>query len=464
MTMHGHIKTAAIGTAVATAASLALLGPTTTATGAASAPGTEVRTTNGCLTSVPDPGTDRAGPDLLHALQAGRRSRNAPRADDPAQPRLGRLARRRTRRRSSSWLDAGYGVLSFDQRGFGESGGTAYVENPRRRGPRRPRASSTWSPTLRWVQQGRTRRPAARRDRRQLRRRLPVPRRLRGAARPRQAGLRRARPRDHLERPQPQPRPAGRRAHRVGARARAPPRLPEPGAAARRSTRRSSRAPRPASGPTAAIPGTANLDEVLREERPGRGTSRRAAASTSRCCSARALTDTLFNLQQGLDNWRTAITTRARKHSIFVGYNGGHVLPARLPARASTSTSDPCSKQLAGGDFAALAAAVHGREAQGQATPACRATASSTSPRRPRPVRRSTRVTADNRRSPSARSPPPRPAAPPSPTRSRRARSGSPGPPYLTGTMTALGVNNRAFYGLAVGHHPARRRSSCRTT
>ncbi len=29
-----------------------------------------------------------------------------------------------------SWLDAGYGVLSFDQRGFGESGGQAHVESP----------------------------------------------------------------------------------------------------------------------------------------------------------------------------------------------------------------------------------------------------------------------------------------------------------------------------------------------
>ena len=29
------------------------------------------------------------------------------------------------------------------------------------------------------------------------------------------------------------------------------------------------------------------------------------------------------------------------------------------------------------------------------------------------------------------------------------------GTPYLTGTLTALGVNNRAFYGLAVGTSPA---------
>ena len=45
----------------------------------------------------------------------------------------------------------------------------------------------------------------------------------------------------------------------------------------------------------------------------------------------------------------------------------------------------------------------------------------------------------------------------------RRARSGSPGSPYLTGTVTALGVQNRAFYGLAVGTSP-RPPSWCRTT
>ena len=32
--------------------------------------------------------------------------------------------------RVRAFLDGGYGVLSFDQRGFGESGGHAYVENP----------------------------------------------------------------------------------------------------------------------------------------------------------------------------------------------------------------------------------------------------------------------------------------------------------------------------------------------
>ena len=37
------------------------------------------------------------------------------------------------------------------------------------------------------------------------------------------------------------------------------------------------------------------------------------------------------------------------------------------------------------------------------------------------------------------------------------------GSAYLTGTLTALGLNNRAFYGLAVGTNPPTPRS-CRTT
>ena len=64
-------------------------------------------------------------------------------------------------------------------------------------------------------------------------------------------------------------------------------------------------------------------------------------------------TDTLFPLQQGLANWHQAITARARRKSIFVGYNGGHTLPAILP-QGTDIASDPCSKQLAGGAFADL--------------------------------------------------------------------------------------------------------------
>ena len=66
-------------------------------------------------------------------------------------------------------------------------------------------------------------------------------------------------------------------------------------------------------------------------------------------------TDSLFNLQQGIANWQQALTPKARRKSIFVAYNGGHVLPAAFPQGVDV-TSDPCIAQLTGGGtFADLA-------------------------------------------------------------------------------------------------------------
>ena len=54
------------------------------------------------------------------------------------------------------------------------------------------------------------------------------------------------------------------------------------------------------------------------------------------------VTDTLFNLNQGLKNYANALTPKARKKSIFIGYNGGHVLPTVFPPGVG-SGGDPCS-------------------------------------------------------------------------------------------------------------------------
>ena len=59
-------------------------------------------------------------------------------------------------------------------------------------------------------------------------------------------------------------------------------------------------------------------------------------------------TDNLFPLDQGLKNFQNALTDEARARSLFVGYNGGHTLPSALPAGFGTA-GDPCSKQLLGG-------------------------------------------------------------------------------------------------------------------
>src|SRR5665809_3012 len=94
----------------------------------AAAAGTKV--TNGCLKSRPEPGTEKKVKICWTVFKPARASRDhkvpfmmhshgwgGSRTTDPA-------AFRR-------WLDAGYGVLSFDRRGFGDSGGFAHVENPR---------------------------------------------------------------------------------------------------------------------------------------------------------------------------------------------------------------------------------------------------------------------------------------------------------------------------------------------
>src|SRR5690349_21530558 len=88
---------------------------------------TAARVTDGCVESVPEPGTSEPVPicfTLFRPVGADRAHRvpmvvhshgwGGSRTTDPAA--------------FSRWLDAGYGVLSFDQRGFGESGGKAHVE------------------------------------------------------------------------------------------------------------------------------------------------------------------------------------------------------------------------------------------------------------------------------------------------------------------------------------------------
>ena len=446
MTVHGLIKTAASGTAVATVASLALLAPTTTAIGAAPAPSSEVKVSNACLTSVPDPGTDEpvqicytlfkpagAGPDhrvpfIIHSHGWG-----GSRTTDPAA--------------FQKWLDAGYGVLSFDQRGFGESGGTAYVENPSVEGHDVRRLVNLVA-NLGWVKQD-------------------------GAGDPRLGAIGgsygggyqflgafeelRVKGTPVFDALAPEitwndlntslaPQAVVRTEWALALSAASLPSQSLPPQVYKALVEGA------ATGtyPDGSIPGTENLPKFFERNGPAWHVSQGRRLDIP-VLFGQGTTDTLFNLQQGLDNWRTAITKGAREHSIFVGYNGGHTLPAVYPQGVDVA-SDPCSKQLAGGDFADLALRFMDEQLKGM-TPDCRDTASSTSPPRPRPVRRST-PSPPTTRSPSATSPPPRQVARPSPIPSPKAPSASPGSAYLTGTMTALGLNNRAFYGLAVGTNP----------
>jgi len=162
-------------------------------------------------------------------------------------------------------------------------------------------------------------------------------------------------------------------------------------------------------------------------------------------------TDTLFPLQQGLANWQKALTPNARRHSIFVAYNGGHVLPALLPAGIRVS-SDPCSKRLAGGDFRQLAIRFFDETLKGRytglrgwgrlhfATPTSTCTSvDSFTANKKYAVRRVLTTTA---------------VGGPLAYEIAKGPLRIAGSPYLTGAVTALGLQNRAFYGLAVGTGP----------
>jgi ABC-2 type transport system ATP-binding protein len=159
-------------------------------------------------------------------------------------------------------------------------------------------------------------------------------------------------------------------------------------------------------------------------------------------------TDTLFPLQQGLANWQKALTPNARRHSMFVAYNGGHVLPALLPAGVRV-TSDPCSRKLAGGSFRQLSIRFFDETLKGRdtglsgwgrlhfATPGSRCTSvDSFTPNRKVRVGRVATTTA---------------VGLPLAYEVARGPLRIAGSPYLSGKVTALGVQNRAFYGLAVG-------------
>jgi hypothetical protein len=56
-------------------------------------------------------------------------------------------------------------------------------------------------------------------------------------------------------------------------------------------------------------------------------------------------TDNLFPLQQGLQAWDNALTSKAKRNSIFIGFNGGHALPAVRPLGFGVA-GDPCSTML----------------------------------------------------------------------------------------------------------------------
>lgn len=404
-----------------------------------------VTTTNGCISSVPDKGSttpqkicyslfrpagaDRAHrvPMLLHSHGWGG-------------------SRTTTASSFTKFLDAGYGVLSFDQRGFGESGGKARIENIDYEG-KDVLAIIDLVSRLDWVVQDGKGDPRlgaiggsygggyqfvgafrALMDKKKPLFDALAPEitwwDLKGSLAPNEvvrtewASLLSA----------------------AGAQA-----LPEEavqGLAFGAAT---------GMWPKGQVPGAPNLDAFFEKNGPAWNVKNGRRLDIP-VLFGQGITDTLFPLQQGLQNFAKALTPQARAKSMFIGYNGGHVLPNAFPYSPAVS-GDPCSKKLGGGSFADLSirffdTALKGKKptlkGYGQYHLATQdnqcTTVSSVAPNAKLPVG----VVAT---SASVGGPVGFPVAA-GPIRVA-------GTPTLEGTMYALGVNNRAFYALGVGATPA---------
>jgi ABC-2 type transport system ATP-binding protein len=415
---------------------------TVTPFGAASSAATGPTVTNKCITSVPDPGKDEpvticyslfkpAGasakqpvPMLMHSHGWG-----GSRTTNPAA--------------LSEYLDAGYGVLSFDQRGFGESGGQAYVENPRAEGHDVRRLIRVIS-ELRWVQQdgpGDPRMGAVGGSYGGGYQFLAAFEKLRTTGKPVLDALAPEITWNDLSRSLA-PEDVVRTEWALALSAAAVPSdslphkiykaLIEGGATG--------------TWPDGSTPGGENLNEFFKRNGPKWHVDHGRKLDIP-VLFGQGTTDGLFNLQQGLTNWRTAITRSARQDSIFVGYNGGHVLPQVFPSGV-TVTSDPCSTKLAGGDFRALSIRFFDEALKGKdtglkgygrlhiATP----DSTCTTVGRAAP---DTAVDVGTVLSPSG-------AGPAIPYEVAKGPIRIAGSSYLTAKMTAL-PGNRAFYGLAIG-------------
>ncbi len=414
----------------------ALLAAALTAVPTAPASGAEVAVANGCIRSVPEPGS-KAKVKICYTLF--RPAGASPSRKVPMLLHSHGWGGSRTKNPNGvrEFLDAGYGVLSFDQRGWGDSGGFAHVENPSYEGADVRRLIALIS-RLGWVKQD-------------------------GKGDPRMGTVGgsygggyqflgafeslRMRGKPVIDAMAPEitwhdllesiaPDGVVRTEWALGLSAAAVPENALPNKVYKGLIE-------------GAVSGEVPKDLIKFFKRNGpRWHTSHGRRLDIPVLFGQGTTDTLFPLQQGLENWQKALTPNARKQSIFVAYNGGHVLPALLPKGVQV-TSDPCSRQLAGGSFRQLSIKFFDETLKGEdtglggwgkyhfATPksTCTSISSVAADQKFKIGRIRTTTAVELPRSYKIASGPIRIA----------------GSPYLTGAVTAVGVQNRAFYGLAIG-------------
>ncbi|MDQ1372937.1 MAG: type transport system ATP-binding protein, partial [Actinomycetota bacterium] len=306
----------------------------------------EVTTTNGCINSVPEPDTTAAVPICYSLFR--------PAGADAANPvpmvlhSHGWGGSRTTNAADfAAWMKAGFGVLSFDQRGWGESGGKAHVENPDLEG-KDVQGLVDLVAGLDWVAKDKPGDPvlgsiggsygggyqfvgafSELRDRGTTRFDALAPEITWWDLKESLA-------------PQEMVRTAWNAALYAAGASHVPNNIHE-GFAYGAAT---------GNWPKGELGPDSNLDAFFEKNGPSWHV-RNGRVLNIPVLFGQGITDNLFNLNQGLQNFAKALTPSARSRSIFVGYNGGHTLPSVLPPGLDAA-GDPCSKELAGADFEAL--------------------------------------------------------------------------------------------------------------
>ncbi len=409
-----------------------------------SIPGTlKAKVVNRCLLSVPDPGTTTPV-QICYTIFRPARANNRQKVPMLLHgPGFG-LSRTRDPVWFKPYLDAGYGVLSFDQRGFGESGGQAHLQNPDVEGYD-VRALVERIANLRWVQQdgpGDPRLGAIGGSYGGASQFLGAFEELRAHGKPLFDALA---PEltwyDLAESLAPSGVVRTRWVWALSRTARSTQALPPSVEDAL------DEGVLTANFLAELVDGAVDLQAFMEKNGP------RWQVANGRRLDIPVLlrqgtTDTFFPLQQGLANWHHAITKTARKRSIFIGFNGGHPVPPVVPPGFNV-TSDPCSQQLAGSTFQALAVRFFDEQLKHEDTGLTGyrrlhiATTGSEclSVRSDRP---NTAVPIDQVSTPTT-------ATAPLVTKIADGPIAVAGTPTVTASVTSFGVDTRIFYGLAVG-------------
>jgi pimeloyl-ACP methyl ester carboxylesterase len=206
------------------------------------------------------------------------------------------------------------------------------------------------------------------------------------------------------------------------------------------------------------VPGIPNIDEEFHKHSPVAFVEKGIRINVP-VMFRQGITDNLFNLNQGLSIFNKALTPAARAKSYFVGYNGGHALPNVLPAGTGGGTiateGDACSGPS---EFSGLTIRFFQKVFAGTSTRGLLPSRYNLTTADDSSCVRGNRFTASRAMSVQG------------PAGDVVAVSGAGAPlqlevasgpmtvagiAKLKGTVTAAGLDGRAFFGLAVGSTPA---------